>query len=1854
MKKEYFKRKSRRVTAMTLALLMSVSIFPQALPKAWAAAPDAEAAESAPEQVVIVEIPAEQTEGEEQIPKPESLVEEAPVEEVKTEESETVEEENTEPTEEEPLETIETAAEGTVKEAPAEKAAENDLTAEELEALHDGNYDRFMGSAAKIPDAAELDVASFDNRRLLVADKAYEKLTDVQKALEDVAAAYANMEAVRALLEGTPEPEAPVMALSVGGTFYTKQDGTGASKTAGRNLLKFTVTSEAPATVSIAKAGSSYKPSGEFIIPSSVEYDGVTYSVTSFGDAAFNDCGLTSVTIPSSFTSISAQAFEGCSGLTSVTIPSSVASIGEMAFGFCSGLTSVTIPSSVTSIGEYAFDYCSGLTSVTIEGSQVSIAEDAFNAVGNVYVPVTLVIRSDISDAPTGTNPVGWKYGHFNVDFIRPVKIDSNIKNGKVTASPATVQDSATTRTVTLTVTPDSGYELDKLYYIAKSAPTDEISIVSSSFSMPKDDVTVYATFKAKPLEVGAYFFTDADGANPSSDSTDKVLKFTVTGVGDNKTVSVTKANIDNNISGAISIPEKVTGLDGNEYSVTSVELNAFKGCTKITSVAIPSSVKTIGHHAFNGCDALASVNIPDGVTSIETYTFGTCRALTSIIIPNSVETIADGAFSGCGQLTSVTIPSSVKTIGAVAFNTCKALTSVTIKGVPQSIADNAFASVDNATATTILVLPTEWGTTAPNTATDKNNCESNGYFEWKGGKFAFPNKKVIISDAENGTVTADKKCVLDERISDADRTVTVTVTPATDYELDMLTVTKKSGGTVSTSPVTGKDNEYTFIMPQDDVTVSATFKAKPLAKGDSFFTAQDGSNPSLSAGALMFTVTNATNKTVSIAKGTSDLSGTLSIPKTVTYNGIEYTVTSIKNEGFRLCDSITSVTIPDSITKIASNAFDSCDSITSVTIPNSVIDISNYAFFNCDSLETVTIPNSVTNIGDDAFSECGHLKTVTIPDSVTHIGVDAFRECRNLETVTISNSVKKIPGNTFADCENLTTVIIGKSVTDVGSNAFRKVGESRAATLILAPESKLDLTPDEDGMITLGKGRFILSYIIAIDSTIQNGTVTTDKTIAKKNETVTVTVTPATGYEPEKLTYKAGTSDPAEIKLKDGKYTFTMPADNVTVSATFKQPHTHEWTYTASDNVIKAYCTKDDCTEYKGEENALTLTLTAEDAEFTGSPYTGASVEDNITSIVEGTAPTIMYRGVAPTVYDDSPTAPTEVGTYEAYVTLGTDPDDATAAKQFNIRTPKADTTALEAAVDAAKAADQADYTADVWTQILGYVEKSEDYIGKDLPTSAQDEIDALTADLTDALDAKADFSALDDALTNAADYLGSESDYTASSWKDFTDALAEAQSVRSNPATQTAIDSAAKALTDATDALQLAADTTELEKALADAKAAKQADYPSTVWDEIADYVKEAEDSYIGKDLSAADYQDDIDDLTADLKKALADKLADYTAVNAAFDKIPANLSDYDPDSTTELLKAQDAVITGLHVDKQSEVDKFAEDIEKALALLRLKGDKNLISATAPAVLYMGDTAQKVTTETAADGGAVTYSVDGTAVSVGPDGSITVKEPGEATITVKAVANDKYAEGTKTINVTVKKRTQEVKASDLTIVDTDSGVTIDAIVSEVAVSGVPALLGKTAKPVFKSSDESIATVNEDGVITVNKPGKVTISMTLPGNDFYNEVTVPTEVTLTIDELAVIEGSGGKYRVGSKEGLTFRSNGVFANFVGVQVDGKDVDASNYTAWEGSTYVKFLTKYLDSLAIGKHKLTYVFKNGTCDAYFYIERLSGGNGDSPVTGDKSNVVLWTSLLVLSMTGLAAVVIDRKKRGYSTMK
>ena len=143
--------------------------------------------------------------------------------------------------------------------------------------------------------------------------------------------------------------------------------------------LRYVLDSDTKTATLLPKMEGKY--SGDIIIPEKVKgNDGVEYVVTSLGNSFYGCSSLTSITIPSSVTSLDRLCFSGCSSLTSITIPSSVTSLGRSCFSGCSSLTSITIPSSVISLGEYCFDSCSGLTSVSIPSSVTSLGRSCFSA----------------------------------------------------------------------------------------------------------------------------------------------------------------------------------------------------------------------------------------------------------------------------------------------------------------------------------------------------------------------------------------------------------------------------------------------------------------------------------------------------------------------------------------------------------------------------------------------------------------------------------------------------------------------------------------------------------------------------------------------------------------------------------------------------------------------------------------------------------------------------------------------------------------------------------------------------------------------------------------------------------------------------------------------------------------------------------------------------------------------------------------------------------------------------------------------------------------------------------------------------------------------------------------------------------------------------------------------------------------------------------------------------------------------------------------------------------------------------------------------------------------------------------
>lgn len=123
-----------------------------------------------------------------------------------------------------------------------------------------------------------------------------------------------------------------------------------------------------------------------------------------------------------------------------------------------------------------------------------------------------------------------------------------------------------------------------------------------------------------------------------------------------------------------------------------------------------------------------------------------------------------------------------------------------------------------------------------------------------------------------------------------------------------------------------------------------------------------------------------------------------------------------------------------------------------------------------------------------------------------------------------------------------------------------------------------------------------------------------------------------------------------------------------------------------------------------------------------------------------------------------------------------------------------------------------------------------------------------------------------------------------------------------------------------------------------------------------------------------------------------------------------------------------------------------------------------------------------------------------------------------------------------------------------------------------------------------------------------------------------------------------IVEGDGSSWTEDSDHNITFVVNGLFSKFVGIKVDGKDVDKANYEVKAGSTIIILKASYLDILAVGEHTISVVYTDGSTDGAFNVH----AKANSPATGDDFNIALYSSLMTVSVTALVVLLLASKKR------
>lgn len=201
-----------------------------------------------------------------------------------------------------------------------------------------------------------------------------------------------------------------------------------------------------------------------------------------------------------------------------------------------------------------------------------------------------------------------------------------------------------------------------------------------------------------------------------------------------------------------------------------------------------------------------------------------------------------------------------------------------------------------------------------------------------------------------------------------------------------------------------------------------------------------------------------------------------------------------------------------------------------------------------------------------------------------------------------------------------------------------------------------------------------------------------------------------------------------------------------------------------------------------------------------------------------------------------------------------------------------------------------------------------------------------------------------------------------------------------------------------------------------------------------------------------------------------------------------------------------------------------------------------------------------------------------------------------------------------------------------------------------------------ETPKVIVTSAEKTPGTCTETGVTTYTATvefngqtytdTKDLTDIPATGHSYDNGKCTVSGAIASDFKVIITAGANGSWQKGTKDGLTFTSNAAYKHFQKVQVDGKDLDASNYTVKEGSTIVNLKTEYLETLSVGKHTLAIVSETGTATTEFTVKAAAvTDDTQSPQTGDDSNIALWIAVLLAAGTALTGTAVYSRKRKYS---
>ena len=754
----------------------------------------------------------------------------------------------------------------------------------------------------------------------------------------------------------------------------------------------------------------------------------------------FRDCcGLNTIVIPNTVTSLASSLFRGCQYATSVEIPSSVQTIGDSCFGGCYRLSSITFNEGLITIGDCAFINCTSIRTLIFPDSLETIGVSAFGGAyhrsiwhGEIGYDMMYIQSITFGD---GLKTIGDRAFSPNVQLDCELNFPASLETigayaftrwwNESTEYSITVGNPPTKIPNNITKITFAGNNLvsigDYAFYDCDCV-TGELSIPNSVTSIGiKAFYGFTGTLTQLPVNL-VYLGEEAFGTvGPDEDgavylgtylvSFDNINNLTSYTVRANTNIILVDAFKDENLE-EIILPE----------SVAYINKNAFRNMTNLTSINLPSSLKSIDNYAFYGDSLLqiTATSLPS-LVSVGAHAFDGCTNITDLDL-NNVTAISEYAFNGCTNLSNITM-NNATTIGAYAFNGCANLSNITLNN---ATAIGAYAFNGCASAIGSITM---------------NGTES------VVGSCAFYGCTNITSfSADSSVITIDSgafcKCV--NLASFYVKAPSIVINP------------------LAVADCTGLRN-ISYISNNDENIDNAAFSGTKNVTSI-YINGLDPNNPFVTIGRIPFLIdtgVNSENLTLEFGDcvneigycGTVSLPGTrplrtnatvLKAPSSVTKmrmfltNEFDLYITDIEawinmdrtdsvlgNYDIYLNgELLTDLNIPSSITDIGTS-FKGVTSLVSVNIPSTVTAIEDSAFYDCTSLSSINIPNSVETIGESAFYNCASLNNVVIPELITTIKPSTFEGCSQLDSINISPLITSIGEKAFMNCISLNDVYI-------------------------------------------------------------------------------------------------------------------------------------------------------------------------------------------------------------------------------------------------------------------------------------------------------------------------------------------------------------------------------------------------------------------------------------------------------------------------------------------------------------------------------------------------------------------------------------------------------------------------------------------------------------------------------------------------------------------------------------------------------------------------------------------------------------------------------------------------------------